>query len=100
MTRTVDPYEDHRKPDVYGRVWLGCESGLALTKASMTRFIMFILENHIGVSDLHAFDRRFKGSLVMCIVHLRPDQVEAFERETGGKLQQLPTINLNCGRAA
>ena len=83
------------EPDVYGRVWRHCESGLMLTKTSMTRFIMFVLENHIEIGTLYAFDPTFHRSLVVASLRLRPDQFGAFERETGGKLRLPRTIKLN-----
>jgi hypothetical protein len=97
MTTVVDPYQNMRAPDVYGRVWRACESGLALNKACMSRFIMFVLENRIEVTALSAFDPKFRNSLVECMVRIKPEQFEAFERETGGKLRELPKLNLNSG---
>jgi hypothetical protein len=82
-------------PDVYGRIPMVCESGLAMTKASMTRFVMFCLENGVDILQLHPFNRRHKGCHVSASVMIKPDQIEAFERETGGKLRPPATINLN-----
>lgn len=87
----------HREPDIYGRVWMHCESGLALTKASMTRFIMHVLENRIEIGQIYAFNPKFKGSLVLATLLLRPDQFEEFEKATGGKLREPPVIHLNSG---
>jgi hypothetical protein len=82
-------------PDVYGRIPMVCESGLAMTKASMTRFVMFCLENNVDILQLHPFNRNHKGCHVSASVRIKPDQIEAFERETGGKLRPPATINLN-----
>ena len=84
-------------PDIYGRVWMHCESGLSMTKASMSRFIMFVLKNRVELGNLYAFDPRYERSLVLASVRLRPDQFEAFEKETGGKLRKPPVIQLNSG---
>lgn len=83
------------KPDIYGRIWMHCESGLALNKASMSRFIMFVLENNIKIGSLYAFNPRYKNSLVLATVCLKPDQIEQFEKETKAKLRQPPEVNLN-----
>jgi len=83
--------------DLYGRVWMYCDSGLALTKASMTRFIMHVLENRIEIGQIYAFDPRFKGSLVLATLLLKPDQFEEFERATGGNLRKPPVVHLNSG---
>lgn len=88
------PHPD-TQTDVYGRVWRVCDSGLALTKASMSRFVMFCLTNNIKIGDLHPFNYRYHGSQVSASVRLRLDQIEDFERETGGKLTYPPRIVLN-----
>lgn len=88
----------HKEPDIYGRVWMHCESGLALTKASMTRFIMHVLENRIEIGQIYAFNPKYKGSLVLATLLLRPDQFEEFEKAAGGKLREPPVIHLNSGR--
>lgn len=74
-----------------------CESGLSMTKASMTRFIMFVLKNRVELGNLYAFDTRYERSLVLASVRLRPDQFEAFEKETGGKLRKPVQVQLNSG---
>ena len=84
-------------PDMQGRVWMHCESGLSMTKASMTRFIMFVLKNRVEIGNLYAFDPRYERSLVLASVRLRPDQFEAFEKETGGKLRKPVQVHLNSG---
>jgi len=86
-----------REPDLHGRVWMHCESGLSLTKASMTRFIMHVLENRIEIGQIYAFNPKYKGSLVLATLLLRPDQFEKFEKATGGKLRKPPVIHLNSG---
>lgn len=88
--------DDQTDPrDFYGRVWRNCESGLSLTKASMGRFIMFVLRNNVEIGDLYVFDPKFHGSRVLASLRLRPDQFEAFEQETGGKLRKPAKIDLN-----
>lgn len=88
--------EKQAKPeDIYGRVWMHCEEGLAMTKASTSRFLMFCLKNRVEIGDVYAFNPRYHGSSVVASVRLRPDQFEAFESETGGKLRKPPKINLN-----
>ncbi len=83
------------KPDHSNRVWMHCESGLAMTKASMARFMLFCLTNNVEIGSVHAFNPQYRGGLVLATVRLRPDQFEAFEGATGGKLRQPPKINLN-----
>jgi hypothetical protein len=85
----------NNEPDIYGRVWMHCESGLALNKASMSRFIMYVLTNKIEIGQIYAFNPNFKNSLVIASIRIRPDQIEAFERETKGKLRQPPEVHLN-----
>lgn len=82
-------------PDYKGRIPMVCESGLSLTKASMTRFIMHVLMNDIKLHDLHPMNRHYHGSHVGASVRIRPDQIAAFEAETGGKLREPATICLN-----
>ena len=82
-------------PDVYGRVPKVCESGLAMTKASMTRFVMFCLENGVEILSIHPFNRRFKGCHVSAAVRIKPEMVAEFEAATGGKLRDPATLNLN-----
>ena len=83
------------KPDPYGRVWKHCESGLSFTKASMSRFVMFCLSRNVEIGDLHAFNAKFPGCLVMATVRIKPDQIADFEAETGGRLTDPPKIILN-----
>lgn len=83
------------KPDLYGRVWMHCEEGLSMTKASTSRLLMFCLANRVEFGSLFAFDPTYRGSLVVAAVRLRPDQFAAFEAETGGKLREPPKIKLN-----
>lgn len=82
------------KPDHAGRVWMHCEQGLSLTKASMARFMVFCLENSIQVGDVFAF-ARYPRSSVMAAVRLQPCLFEEFERVTGGELQKPPRVKLN-----
>lgn len=83
------------KEDHSGRVWMHCEEGLSLTKASMSRFMMYCLSNGVQIGDVYAFNPSYKRSLVVASVRLKPEQIEEFETETGGKLKEPPTINLN-----
>lgn len=83
------------KPDLYGRVWMHCEEGLSMTKASASRLMMFCLANRVEFGSLYAFDPTYRGSLVVAAVRLRPDQFASFEAETGGKLREPPKIKLN-----
>lgn len=87
---------EQKKPqDHAGRVWMHCEEGLAMTKASMARFMLYCLEKNIEIGSVHAFNSNYKGSLVLATIRLRPDQFEEFETETRGKLRKPPTIKLN-----
>ena len=66
-----------------------------MTKASMARFMMFCLQNSVEIGDVWAFNPKFRGCSVIASVRIKPDQIEAFERETGGKLRTPPRIVLN-----
>ena len=81
--------------DAFGRVWRVSERGLSMTKASMARFMLFCLANNVEIGSVHAFNPKYRGSQVSASVRLRPDQFEAFERETGGALQRPARIVLN-----
>lgn len=83
-----------QKPDPFGRVWMHCESGLAQTKASMARLMMFVLANNVELGSVMAMGKH-RGALVIVSVRLKPEQFEAFERETGGTLRTPPKIKLN-----
>lgn len=83
------------KQDPAGRVWMHCEQGLSLSKASMSRFVMFCLTNNIEIGDIHPFNYRYKNSQVSASVRLMPEQFGAFEAETKGKLRKPPRISLN-----
>ena len=72
-----------------------CEEGLTLSKASMTRFVMFCLTNKIEIGQIHPFNANFRNSQVIASVRIRPEQFAAFEAETGGKLRKPPTLSLN-----
>lgn len=96
---TQETGTDHyNKPDHLGRVWRHCESGLSLTAASLSRFMLFALRNRVEVGEVYAFSPKYIRSLVLASVRLRPDQFEAFERETGGTLREPPRAHLNSGR--
>jgi len=81
--------------DFQGRVWRHCEEGLSMSKASMARFMMFVLKNDIEIGDVYAFNPGFERCQVLASIRIRPDQIEAFERETGGKLRRPPRVVLN-----
>jgi hypothetical protein len=83
------------KPDYAGRVWMHCEEGLSMTKASMSRFVMFCLRNRIEIGTIHPFNSNYERSQVSASVRLKPEQFKAFEDETGGKLRAPPRISLN-----
>ena len=91
--------QNARKPDPAGRVWMHCEEGLSMTKASMTRFVMHCLNNNIEIGQIWPFNYRYKGCLVSVTVRLLPEQFEEFERETNGKLREPPRISLNSSSA-
>ena len=82
------------EPDIYGRVWMHCESGLNLTKACMARFMVYVLKNRIEIGQIYAFDPRYDRTLVCVSLRLRPDQFEDFERATGGKLKPPTQVKL------
>ncbi len=83
------------KPDPAGRVWMHCEEGLSMAKASMSRFVMHCLQNNIEIGQIHPFNYRYERSQVSASVRLRPEQFAAFEAATGGKLREPPRISLN-----
>ena len=83
------------QPDPWGRVWMHCEEGLSMSNASLARFMGFCLRNRIKIGDVHAFQPSYSRSQVSAAVRLKPEQFEAFERETGGKLREPPKIHLN-----
>lgn len=88
-----------QKADPYGRVWMHCEEGLGLSKASMSRFVMHCLTNNIEIGQIHPFNYRYKNSQVSASVRLRPEQFGAFEVETKGKLRKPPRISVNSSSA-
>ena len=88
------------KPDPYGRIWMHCEEGLCLSKASMSRFIMFCLLNNVDIGSIYPFDYRHRNSQVSATVKLKPEQFEAFEVETHGELRKPPRISLNSSNAS
>jgi hypothetical protein len=72
-----------------------CEEGLSMSKASMSRFVMFCLTNNVEIGQIHPFNYRYNNSQVSASVRLRPEQFAAFEAETKGKLREPPRISLN-----
>lgn len=85
----------HAKPDPFGRVRMHCVKGLSMNNASLACFMSFCLRNNVEIEYVYALRPEYKRSSVMASVRLRPDQVEAFERETGGKLRKPPRVKLN-----
>jgi len=83
------------KVDHRGRVWMHCDKGLSMTKASMSRFVMFCLENSIEIGDIYPFDPRHKGCQVSVSVRIRPEQFDAFTDATKGILRRPTKLNLN-----
>ena len=87
--------KNEAQPDPWGRVWMHCEEGLSMSNASLARFMSFCLKNNVKLGGVSAFQPRYSRSAVMAAVRLKPEQFEAFERETGGKLREPPVCNLN-----
>lgn len=87
--------ENQSKPDLYGRVWMHCEEGLSMSNASLARFLSFCLKNKVEIGSIDAFNPRVAHSRVSAAIRLRPEQFEAFEQETRGKLHKPPVIKLN-----
>lgn len=87
--------ESVEKADPAGRVWMHCEKGLNLSKASMSRFVMFCLTNGVEIGGIYPFNREFPRSQVLASVRIHPDLCARFEEETGGKLRAPPRISLN-----
>lgn len=92
--------ENAQKPDHAGRVWMHCEEGLSMSKASMSRFVMHCLTNNIEIGQIHPFNFHYKNCQVSASVRLRPDQFAIFEMETKGKLRKPPTLSLNSSSAS
>jgi hypothetical protein len=86
---------EQEKPDSHGRVWMHCEEGLAMTKASMARFMLFCLSQRVEIGSINAFNPNHPRSTVLAAIRIRPDQIALFEAETGGRLRPPPTIALN-----
>ena len=87
--------QEAEKPDYAGRVWMHCEEGLSLTRASMARFVMFCLKNNVEIGSISPFNPRYKRSLVLATVRIHPDLIDSFTEQTGGKLRSPPRISLN-----
>ena len=67
-----------------------------MSNASLARFMSFCLKNNVKLGSVDAFQPSYSRSRVMAAVRLRPEQFDAFERETGGRLSEPPKLNLNC----
>jgi len=87
--------QEQEKPDVFGRVWMHCDSGLSMSKKSTLSLIQFILKNRLEVGSFYALEPSFSRSQVCVSVKIHPDLIPDFERETGGKLSRPPTIKLS-----
>lgn len=83
------------EPDPFGRVWMHCESGLRFNKASVSRFVMFCMENDIEIGSIHPFDRHYPSSVVMASVLIKPDLIAPLEAAARCKLRPPPRIKLN-----
>ena len=88
------------KPDPAGRVWMHCEEGLSMSKASMARFVMHCLTNNIEIGQIHPFNYHYPRCRVSATVRLLPEQFATFESKTGGKLIEPPRISLNSSSPA
>ena len=88
------------KPDYAGRVWMHCEEGLSLSKASMSRFVMFCLRNRIEIGQIHPLNPNYERCQVSASVLIKPEQFAAFEAETGGKLRKPPRVSVNSSSPA
>ena len=66
-----------------------------MTKASMSRFVMFCLRNRIEIGTIHPFNPNYDRCQVSASVRLKPEQFADFEKEVGGKLRKPPRISLN-----
>lgn len=89
-------YEKHHmEEDPWGRVWMHCDSGLNLSKASMARFMMFCLTNKVEFGAISAFAPEYPRCQVSAAIRIHPSLISAFEKETGGKLRKPPHIKLN-----
>lgn len=91
----MEQEKDYLEKDYLGRVWMHCESGLSLTKASMARFMIYCLKKNIKIGDIYALNPNYERSLVCAAVCLRPEQIEEFTRETGGVLREPAVFKLN-----
>lgn len=87
--------KEAEKPDPAGRVWMHCEQGLTLSKASMERFVMHCLLSNIEIGQIHPFNYRYRNSQVSASVRIKPEQIEAFETIVKAKLRKPPRISLN-----
>ncbi|MEO9521684.1 MAG: hypothetical protein ABJC88_16905 [Parasphingorhabdus sp.] len=87
--------EQAEKPDFYGRVWMQCQEGLNMNKASMARFMMFCLANNIEIGSVYAFAPRYKNCSVVAAIRLKEGQFKEFTEATGGKLSKPVTVKLN-----
>lgn len=91
----MEKEKDYPEKDYLGRVWMHCDSGLSLTKASMARFMIYCLKNNILIGDIYALNPKYERSLVCAAVCLRPEHIEEFTRETGGVLTEPAVFKLN-----
>jgi hypothetical protein len=71
------------------------EGALNMSKASLGKFVNGILKHGGEILTLWPFNRHYNRSWVGAVVAMTPDAKEAFEKETGFKLNDPPTISLN-----
>lgn len=84
----------HMAEDPWGRVWMHCEEGLTMTKASMARFMMFCLANKVEFGSIDAFAPDYPGCQVSAAIRIHPSLIKDFERETKAKLRKPPRLVL------
>jgi len=82
-------------PDIYGRIPMVCESGLTMSKVSMARLMMHILQNDIELLEIYTFNNRYPRCQVIASFRIKPEQITEFEEVTKGKLKPPATIQLN-----
>jgi hypothetical protein len=100
-------YEVVRKPDpVRGAPYVTADYGdrqggkLALSKASLGRFLHALLRHGGTVTSTHALSRTVQGAYVQASVRIPEAAVAAFEAESGVRLCNPPTISLSGSRVS
>lgn len=87
--------KEHMTADPWGRVWMHCDQGLNLSKASMARFMMFCLTSNVEFGSIRAFAPEYPRCQVSAAIRIHPSLIAEFEKQTGGKLHEPPKIKLN-----